>query len=260
LVRRPKIVLADEPTAALDKQSGRDVVELLRQLARQEGCAVLLVTHDNRILDIADRLMLLEDGRLSSFAAVTSPHAGHLLTALAQIPGRQHLELLVGRLTEPEFLDLLKTMSAELEQFLNVLDLGGGEAAAPLFDNLLETVLLKIAGVVGAQASALYFVDQGRLSQAIAAGQGAVADEAAAASAAATESIVNVSGRILCIPIRNRHDELSGVAQFIGKEDAGFTAAHERALRDYARALGIMLESCRRSARSHLHSPAAAAS
>src|SRR3954463_16583001 len=52
LVRGPKIVLADEPTAALDKQSGRDVVELLRQLARGEGCAVLLVTHDNRILDI----------------------------------------------------------------------------------------------------------------------------------------------------------------------------------------------------------------
>src|ERR1035438_7566657 len=91
LVRRPRIVLADEPTAALDKQSGRDVVELLRQLARQEGCAVLLVTHDNRILDVADRLMLLEDGRLGSFGAVMSPHAGHLLTALSRMPSRQQI-------------------------------------------------------------------------------------------------------------------------------------------------------------------------
>lgn len=65
LVSHPRIVLADEPTAALDKQSGRDVVELMQRLARQQGCAILLVTHDNRILDIADRILYMEDGRLS---------------------------------------------------------------------------------------------------------------------------------------------------------------------------------------------------
>ena len=64
LVSNPKIVLADEPTAALDKKSGRDVVELMQQLAKEQGCTILLVTHDNRILDIADRLIYLEDGRL----------------------------------------------------------------------------------------------------------------------------------------------------------------------------------------------------
>ena len=64
LVSRPQIVLADEPTAALDKKSGRDVVEIMQQLAKQQGCAILLVTHDNRILDIADRIITLEDGRL----------------------------------------------------------------------------------------------------------------------------------------------------------------------------------------------------
>ncbi|NJM95651.1 MAG: ATP-binding cassette domain-containing protein [Acaryochloridaceae cyanobacterium CSU_5_19] len=64
LVSHPKIVLADEPTAALDKQSGRDVVELMQRLAREQGCTILMVTHDNRILDVADRLMHMEDGRL----------------------------------------------------------------------------------------------------------------------------------------------------------------------------------------------------
>jgi len=64
LVRSPKIILADEPTAALDGNSGRVIVELLQHLARQIGCAVLLVTHDTRILDIADRLLILEDGRM----------------------------------------------------------------------------------------------------------------------------------------------------------------------------------------------------
>ena len=64
LVSSPKIVLADEPTAALDRKSGRDVVEILQRLAKERDCTILLVTHDNRILDIADRLLYMEDGRL----------------------------------------------------------------------------------------------------------------------------------------------------------------------------------------------------
>jgi putative ABC transport system ATP-binding protein len=64
LVSQPKIVLADEPTAALDKQSGRDIVEIMQQLAKQQGCTILIVTHDNRILDIADRIVHMEDGQL----------------------------------------------------------------------------------------------------------------------------------------------------------------------------------------------------
>jgi putative ABC transport system ATP-binding protein len=65
LASHPKLVLADEPTAALDKKSGRDVVELMQKLAKEQGCTILLVTHDNRILDIADRIIYMEDGRLS---------------------------------------------------------------------------------------------------------------------------------------------------------------------------------------------------
>lgn len=64
LVSQPKIVLADEPTAALDKKSGREVVELMQTLAKQKGCTILLITHDNRILDIADRIIYMEDGKL----------------------------------------------------------------------------------------------------------------------------------------------------------------------------------------------------
>jgi putative ABC transport system ATP-binding protein len=65
LVSQPKLVLADEPTASLDSQSGRDVVNLIQELAHQQHCTVLLVTHDTRILDIADRTLHIEDGRLS---------------------------------------------------------------------------------------------------------------------------------------------------------------------------------------------------
>ncbi|MBR8835439.1 MAG: DevA family ABC transporter ATP-binding protein [Stigonema ocellatum SAG 48.90 = DSM 106950] len=65
LVNNPPLVLADEPTAALDKQSGRAVVELMQRLARDQGTSILLVTHDNRILDIADRIVEMEDGLLT---------------------------------------------------------------------------------------------------------------------------------------------------------------------------------------------------
>ena len=64
LVSRPAIVLADEPTASLDSKSGRDVVNLMHELAKKQGCTILMVTHDNRILDIADRIINMEDGRL----------------------------------------------------------------------------------------------------------------------------------------------------------------------------------------------------
>lgn len=65
LVNHPPLVLADEPTAALDKQSGRDVVEIMQRLAKEQGTAILLVTHDHRILDIADRILEMEDGLLT---------------------------------------------------------------------------------------------------------------------------------------------------------------------------------------------------
>jgi putative ABC transport system ATP-binding protein len=64
LVGEPGLVLADEPTAALDKVSGAEVAHLLRDLAKSRGVPILMVTHDPRILDIADRIVTMEDGRI----------------------------------------------------------------------------------------------------------------------------------------------------------------------------------------------------
>lgn len=69
LVAGPGLVLADEPTAALDRSSGLEVAHLLRDLARSRGVPILMVTHDPRILDIADRIVALEDGRLAEVPA-----------------------------------------------------------------------------------------------------------------------------------------------------------------------------------------------
>lgn len=66
LAHKPKLILADEPTAALDKESGRIVVDLFKELAENEGVTVLMVTHDNRVLDVADRIVKMVDGRITS--------------------------------------------------------------------------------------------------------------------------------------------------------------------------------------------------
>ena len=74
LMSHPKIVLADEPTAALDSKSGREVVEIMQRLAKEQGTTILMVTHDNRILDIADRIVHLEDGCLAQNDILTVAH------------------------------------------------------------------------------------------------------------------------------------------------------------------------------------------
>jgi putative ABC transport system ATP-binding protein len=62
----PELIMADEPTAALDSQSGHAVIELLRQLAKEKDRTVLIVTHDSRLIDVADQVAYLEDGVLRS--------------------------------------------------------------------------------------------------------------------------------------------------------------------------------------------------
>jgi putative ABC transport system ATP-binding protein len=66
LAGHPKLVLADEPTSALDSKTGREVIHLLVDLAREEHCPILMVTHDTRIADMADRIIRMEDGRIVS--------------------------------------------------------------------------------------------------------------------------------------------------------------------------------------------------
>jgi putative ABC transport system ATP-binding protein len=75
LANGPSLILADEPTAALDKDRGRAVMELLRRVAHEQETAVVVVTHDHRALDVFDAIYEMEDGRLSG------PHAGSLRTS-----------------------------------------------------------------------------------------------------------------------------------------------------------------------------------
>jgi len=71
LVHEPKLIVCDEPTAALDHETGHNVMELLRKVALHEGRALIVVTHDSRIFDFADRIAKLDDGHVERI--VNSP-------------------------------------------------------------------------------------------------------------------------------------------------------------------------------------------
>lgn len=225
LVCRPKIVFADEPTASLDRTSGREIVEILRRLARQQGAAILLVTHDNRILDIADRVLVLEDGKLSSFAQAMSADAGHLLTALASVPA-DNLSGLWASLSEPDFLDLLQRLRAEVEQYLNVFEFERQASAGSLFRALAGSVVARVASAIGARWAVLR-VD----------------------GVPIVEIGVDIPpdvGSVLLSAVDRDH-QVVGVAEFTAKTgDASFTGADERSVRDFERPLGLLIEAWRR--------------
>ena len=69
----PQIVLADEPTAALDSHTGRNVMEMMRGLAHDRGRAVVIVTHDSRVMEFADRTIRIEDGIIAADALPPMP-------------------------------------------------------------------------------------------------------------------------------------------------------------------------------------------
>ncbi|WP_414756242.1 ATP-binding cassette domain-containing protein [Anabaena sp. CCY 9910] len=88
LVHRPQLIFADEPTSSLDGQTGKEVVELMTGLAREQGSAVVIVTHDNRIFGVTNRILRMEDGKLDL------DYQGRLSVALPTLTDKQLIQLL----------------------------------------------------------------------------------------------------------------------------------------------------------------------
>jgi len=239
LVRDPELVLADEPTASLDKQSGREIVELLRLLARERGCSVIMVTHDPRILDVADRLMYLEDGRLNSFSSITSAHSVHLLTALRPLAEGAQLTNFLAKMGPADFIDLMRSVGAESEQFLNVLDFGGPTEMSYLFPVLIHIALERVRTLLGVRAARLWAGDGSAAPRCICARPSNPGQAKAVVVEALRAGERRHEGDTLCIPLETRDCQVYGTMELEGIPSR---AQAERSFRDFQRPFGLLAQ------------------
>ena len=160
LAGRPDMILADEPTASLDRHTGREIVDLLHKLAKQESVTVVLVTHDNRILDIADRILTLDDGRLSSLMNTVTSDTQHMMRLLAQDIRKGELVRRVGQMNPTEFSEMLQQITDETKRMLETIGLLKGDAFESMYQQVISAFTNKAGEVLGAERAVLYFLDR----------------------------------------------------------------------------------------------------
>jgi putative ABC transport system ATP-binding protein len=269
LVSEPAIVMADEPTASLDKQSGREVVDRMKVLAKEHGTTILLVTHDNRILDIADRIVHLEDGRLSTFTDAVLANNQHMMKMLAANRQKQPLAEMVDGLNESQFEDLLREITDESQRFLEATALASNVAFRSMLEQGLFAFTRKLGGLLNAERSSLFLVEGdfmvlkvaenllelGEIRFPVGTGiAGAVAQtgesiriEDAYADERFNRDVDHQTGfrtqSILCLPIKDRDGKVFAVAQLLNRRDGRpFDRLDEERFATFIQSIGVIFE------------------
>ncbi|NNK33127.1 MAG: ATP-binding cassette domain-containing protein [Xanthomonadales bacterium] len=269
LVSEPAMVLADEPTASLDRQSGREVVDRMKTLAKEHGATILLVTHDNRILDIADRIVHLEDGCLTTFTDAVIANNRHMMEMLADNRQKQPVGELVEQLDETQFRDLLQDITEESERFLETTALANNLAFKSMLDQGLVAFTSKLAGLLHAERSSLFLVDGDELVLKVAdnldeigeiripvgsgiAGAAAMSGETiriddAYADPRFNREVDKKTGyrtrSIISLPVKNLEGEVFAVAQLLNRKDGEpFDANDEARFSEFIQSIGVIFE------------------
>lgn len=270
LVGEPEMLLADEPTASLDKQSGREVVDRMKFLAKEHGTTILLVTHDNRILDIADRIVHLEDGRLSTFTDSVIANNRLMMQTLAESRRKQDIEDLVEKLDETEFQALLQEITEESQRFLEATALASDDVFKGMLSRGLAAFTRKLGQLLNAERSSLFLVEGDSLVLKVAqdlqqTGEvriplgsgiaGAVAQSGEAINIADAyadprfnQNVDRQSGfrtqSILSLPVKNQRGEVFAVAQLLNRKDGKpFDQSDEERFANFIQSIGIIFES-----------------
>jgi hypothetical protein len=136
-------------------------VELIGRRARKDGVTVVLVTHDNRILDVADRILALEDGRLSSLMSAVTVDTQRLMRTLGQEIRKGELVRHVQGMNEQAFVALLEGVTAETEDLLEVVNTLQSDAFVSMLGQLLEAFSSKLAQILRAEHARILFLDEG---------------------------------------------------------------------------------------------------
>ncbi|MBT8049181.1 MAG: ATP-binding cassette domain-containing protein [Xanthomonadales bacterium] len=269
LVSEPAMLLADEPTASLDKESGREVVERMKLLAREHGTTILLVTHDNRILDIADRIVHLEDGCLTTFTDAVIANNRHMMEMLADNRQKQPLDEIVDELDELQFSQLLQDITEESERFLEVTALANNIAFKSMLDRGVFAFTRKLTTLLNAERSSLFLVEGEELvlkvaenldemgeiripvgsgiAGAVAQGGKSIRIDDAYADPRFNREVDKQTGfhtrSILCLPIKNLEGEVFAVAQLLNRKDGKpFDDKDEHRFASFIQSIGVIFE------------------
>ena len=272
LVGEPAMVLADEPTASLDKASGREVVDRMQSLARERGTTILMVTHDNRILDVADRILHLEDGRLATFTDAVIANTEQMMHLLAQDTDKRHLEQLVDEMNETEFRATLQELTQKSQRFLEATALASDEAYQAMLEQSLRVFTRRVGELLNAERASLFLVDRYRqqlvlrvaqdmpdgdyvriqLASGIA-GAAAVSGEIVRVDDAYADSRFNQAvdaetgfrtRSMLCLPLQDRSGQVFAVTQLLNRRDGQpFDDIDTRRYQEFAASLSVLLES-----------------
>ncbi len=280
LAAEPQMVLADEPTASLDSKSGREVVDRMQSLAREQGTTILMVTHDNRILDIADRIIHLEDGKLSRFSDSVVASTKHMMHLVATTNKKQDLRELVDGLDEGGFRDLLAELADESERLYEATRLANDEVSVSLLEQALFAGTRKLAQLFDADRASMFVVEPERgtlllrvtedlpvvgevripigtgIAGAVAAtGEALRIDDAYADerfNPQVDRELGYLTRSILCLPVRNRSGAVFGVVQLLNRRDGlPFDQADELRLAGFVASLGLVLENLRTPLERH---------
>jgi putative ABC transport system ATP-binding protein len=272
LVGEPAMLLADEPTASLDRASGREVVDRMQSLAKEHGTTILLVTHDNRILDIADRILHLEDGQLSTFTDAVIASTEQLMHTLAESMYRQNLDESVASMDEPTFRRTLESLTEESQHFLRAVGRAEDEAYRSMLEQSLRVFTRRVGDLLNAERASLFLVDREREQLVLTVSQDAPRGgtiriplgSGIAGAAATTGRAVRVADAyadprfnpevdrttnfrtrsVLCLPLHDTGGKVFAVTQLLNRRDGQpFDERDERRFAEFAASLGILLES-----------------
>jgi putative ABC transport system ATP-binding protein len=272
LVGEPAMVLADEPTASLDKVAGREVVDRMQSLARERGTTILMVTHDNRILDVADRILHLEDGRLSTFTDAVIANTEQMMHLLAQDTDKRHLEQLVDDMNEAEFRATLQELTQRSQRFLEATALASDEAYQAMLEQSLRVFTRRVGELLHAERASLFLVDRDRHQLVMRVAQDMPDGDyvriplasGIAGAAAMSGEIVRVDDAyadprfnqavdaetgfrtrsMLCLPLQDRAGRVFAVTQLLNRRDGQpFDDDDARRYQEFAGSLSVLLES-----------------
>jgi len=271
LVGEPAMVLADEPTASLDKASGREVVDRMQALARERGTTILLVTHDNRILDVADRILHLEDGRLTTFTDAVIANTQQMMHLLVQGNDRNDLERQVEDMDEATFRRTLQELTQQAQRFLEATALASDQAYQSMLERSLRVFTRRVGDLLDAERASLFLVDGERQQLVLRVAQDLPSGDyvripltsGIAGAAAASGRPVRVDDAyadprfnravdvetgyrtrsVLCLPLLDRSGRVFAVTQLLNRRDGRpFDETDAQRYSEFASSLSVLLE------------------